>query len=208
MKRHDVPSKIWRKPLRIAAKVIRKWRSFTEWIVQSDRKCQMKRCGTNVWINSGTVLDGLERMSFGNHVYIGPNCLFYSTDADLTIGDYVTFGPHVTIVTGDHRVDEVGQLIAKSHKQGAEPGAYDAPVSIDADVWVGANATILKVVKIARGSVIGAGAVVTKSTEPYGIYAGVPAKRVGVRFPEEVQQEHERIVQEQYPDVFGEGRYV
>lgn len=44
--------------------------------------------------------------------------------------------------------------------------------------WIGANATILPGVTVAPGCVIAAGAVVTKDTEPDGLYAGVPARRV------------------------------
>jgi acetyltransferase-like isoleucine patch superfamily enzyme len=54
-------------------------------------------------------------------------------------------------------------------------------IVIDDDVWIGAHASVLDGVRIARGCVIGAGAVVTKSTEPYGVYAGVPAKPIGER---------------------------
>lgn len=44
---------------------------------------------------------------------------------------------------------------------------------------IGTNATILPWVKIGLGCVIGAGAVVTKSTEEMGIYVGVPAREIG-----------------------------
>ena len=202
MKRHDLPPAVWRKPLAVWAKLIRKFRSLNEWIVQTDYKCRMKRCGTDVWINRGTILEGLGHLSVGNHVYIGPNCLFYAADAELTIEDYVTFGPHVTIVTGNHRMDEIGEWIRYSQKPAGEGNACDAPVHIGADVWIGANATILKGEDIARGSVIGAGAVVTGNTVPYGVYAGVPAKLIRLRFPEEVQKEHERMLCEKYRYTF------
>ena len=58
----------------------------------------------------------------------------------------------------------------------------DMDVVIKDDCWIGGNSTILKGVTIETGCVIAAGAVVTKSTEPYGIYGGVPAKRLSDRF--------------------------
>ena len=52
---------------------------------------------------------------------------------------------------------------------------------IEDDVWIGANCTILDGVRIAKGCIIGAGSVVSKSTEPFGIYAGVPARLIKKR---------------------------
>lgn len=51
-------------------------------------------------------------------------------------------------------------------------------IKIEDDVWIGANVTILPNVILKRGSIIGAGSVVTKDTEEFCIYAGVPAKKV------------------------------
>ena len=68
----------------------------------------------------------------------------------------------------------------------------DAPVVIEDDVWCGANVTILKGVTIGRGSVVAAGAVVTKSCPPYSIIGGVPAKILKRRFSKEEIIEHER----------------
>jgi carbonic anhydrase/acetyltransferase-like protein (isoleucine patch superfamily) len=53
------------------------------------------------------------------------------------------------------------------------------------DVWIGDRVTILAGIRIGTGAVIGAGAVVTKDLEPYGIYAGVPARRIGQRCSDE-----------------------
>ena len=71
---------------------------------------------------------------------------------------------------------------------------YDQPVVIEDDVWCGANVTILKGVTIGRGSVVAAGAVVTKSFPPYSIIGGIPAKLLKMRFTEEEIMEHERML--------------
>ena len=132
-------------------------------------------------------------MYFGSHIYVGPNCTFYSTSADLTIKDYVTFGPGVVIMTGNHRIDKIGEYIYNVKDKKPE---NDQPVIIESDVWVGANAVILKGVTVSKGCVIGAGAVVTKSTVPYGIYGGVPARLLKMRFTEEEIIEHEKLLKE------------
>lgn len=70
----------------------------------------------------------------------------------------------------------------------------DAPVIIEDDVWAGANITILKGVTIGRGSVIAAGAVVTKSCPPYSIIGGIPAKVLKFRFSiDEILQHEEKL---------------
>ena len=101
------------------------------------------------------------------------------------------FGPHPTIITGDHRIDVIGKYIMDSKEKLPE---NDAPVIIEDDVWTGANVTILKGVTIGRGSVIAAGAVVTKSFPPYSIIGGVPAKLIKMRFTPEEIEEHEGLI--------------
>jgi len=56
-----------------------------------------------------------------------------------------------------------------------------SPVVIEDDVWVGHGATILKGVKIGKGAIVAAGAVVTRDVESYSIVGGVPAKLIRVR---------------------------
>lgn len=60
-----------------------------------------------------------------------------------------------------------------------------API-IGNDVWIGSNVVLLNGVTVGDGSIIGAGAVVTKSVDPYSIVAGVPAKVIGTRFNQEL----------------------
>lgn len=64
-------------------------------------------------------------------------------------------------------------------------------MTIEQDVWCGANVTILKGVTIGKGSIVAAGSVVTKSCPPYSIIAGVPARVLKKRFSDEEIKEHE-----------------
>ena len=153
-------------------------------------KGAMKYCGKHVYLRpSSSDFKGLWNMSVGDYTSIPKGSVFYCTEASLTIGKKVMFGPHPTIITGDHRIDVVGKYIMDSNEKLPE---NDAPVVIEDDVWIGANVTILKGVTIGRGSVVAAGAVVTKSCPPYSHIGGVPAKVLKMRFSAEAIKIHER----------------
>lgn len=158
-------------------------------------KRSMKHCGKGVYLRpTCSDLKGLWNMSIGDYSSIPKGSVFYCTEAPLTIGNKVIFGPNPTIITGDHRIDVIGKFIIDSHEKLPE---NDAPVVIEDDVWTGANITILKGVTIGRGTVVAAGAVVTKSCPPYSIIGGVPAKMLKYRFSIDEILEHEKKL---YPE--------
>lgn len=158
-------------------------------------KKEMKHCGSNVYLRpTSSDLKGLWNLSIGDYTSVPKGSVFYCTGASLTIGNKVIFGPHPTIITGDHRIDVIGKYIIDSHEKLPE---NDVPVIIEDDVWTGANITILKGVTIGRGSVIAAGAVVNKSCPPYSIIGSVPAKILKFRFTIDEVIEHEKKL---YPD--------
>lgn len=155
-------------------------------------KGSMKHCGKNVYLRPLSCdFKGLWNLSVGDGTSIPKGSTFYCTEAELVIGKKVIFGPHPTIITGDHRIDVIGKCIMDSKEKLPE---NDAPVVIEDDVRCGANVTILKGVIIGQGSVVAAGSVVTKSFPPYSIIGGVPAKLLKMRFtPEEIEQ-HEKAL--------------
>lgn len=156
----------------------------------------MKHCGTGVYLRPmSSDIKGLENLSIGDGTSIPKGSTFYCTDAPLTIGKKVVFGPRPTIITGDHRIDIIGKHIIDVTVEEKLPD-NDQPVVIEDGVWCGANVTILKGVTIGRGSVIAAGAVVTKSFPPYSIIGGVPAKLIKMRFTEDEIAEHEMKLNE------------
>lgn len=99
----------------------------------------------------------------------------------------------MSIRGGDHRTDVVGRFV-DTISDDEKLSENDQDVIIEGDNWIGMNTTILKGVTIGRGCIVAAGAVVNKSTPPYSIVGGVPAKILRMRFTEEQIKEHERIL--------------
>lgn len=144
-------------------------------------KKAFQSCGADFYMGKGCDFQGIENISVGNHVSFGPRTLIWTTRARVSIGNWVMFGPGVSIVTGNHRTDVAGIPMMALSDEDKRP-EDDEDVVIEDDCWLGMGCSILKGTTIGKGCVIAAGAVVTKSAEPYGIYAGIPARRVANRF--------------------------
>lgn len=122
-----------------------------------------------------------DRVSLGDHVYIGRNSYL---DGEIEIGSYVMLASHVAIVGGDHRFDLPGVPMFNGGRE------HWNKTIIGNDVWIGHGATIMCGTNIGDGAIVAAGSVVTKDIEPYAIYAGVPAKKIRMRFTSDKQAEH------------------
>ncbi|WP_181008451.1 acyltransferase [Sphingomonas montanisoli] len=100
--------------------------------------------------------------------YINAGC-FFDDAGDIHIGEYVHLGPGVTLLTTDHK-------IGAAKKRAGTP--FSGTIRIEKGSWLGARAVVFSGVTIAEGCIVGAGAIVTKSTEPHGLYVGAPARRI------------------------------
>lgn len=168
------------------------WEYLKDTLMSKYYKSKMIHCGHNVSLKpSSSMYLGIENISLGNNISIPRFSHLFCSRASLTIGNNVIFGPSPTIVTGDHIIDCIGTPMFQYKKKGPEE---DLPIVIEDDVWVGANVTILKGVTVGRGSVIAAGGVVNKSTPPYSISGGVPAKPIRFRFTIDEILEHEKFL--------------
>lgn len=147
---------------------------------------RFSKIGKDVYIGKNGIFS-YQNISLGNDIYIGANAVFQSSYGKITIGDHVMFGPGVHIHGGNHKIREIGALLKYStEKKEGEDGL----VVIEDDCWIGANAIILANVTIGRGSIVGAGAIVTHSIPPYSIYTGAPALKLRARFSEENLKKH------------------
>jgi len=114
----------------------------------------------------------MKRIFLGNRVLINSNTYIYAK-GEIEVGDNVLISPNCSIVAGDHNIALNCPIIE-------QPSKVDKIV-IGTDCWIGANSVVVGGVTISEGSVIGAGSVVTRDTEPYSINVGVPARKIGKR---------------------------
>lgn len=109
----------------------------------------------------------------GNNVGISGATLFCSNE--IIIEDYVQIGANARIYDTDfHPVDRL------QRRHNDKSAVQTSPVHICTDVWIGANSTILKGVKIGAGSIIATGSIVTKNVPPDTLVAGVPAQEIRI----------------------------
>ncbi|HTV92738.1 MAG TPA: acyltransferase [Verrucomicrobiae bacterium] len=129
--------------------------------------------GGFAWVQPGVTIVNAHRLRVGKH--FGCNTGTYiNAVGGITIGDYVLLGTNVTISSGEHPID------------GIQPPIFARPVVeraivIEDDVWIGANAVVLPGVRVRRGSVIGANAVVNADTAEYSVNVGAPARMIRSR---------------------------
>jgi len=133
------------------------------------------RIGEGVIISRGTIIQSKRgNIEIGDGCSIGVQCYFAGVD-DMRIGKNVLIAGQCFIGGGRYPMERNGIPMK-------DQGAYsNGPTEIGDDVWIGAGVTILDNVKVGEGSIVGAGAVVTKDVAPYSIVGGVPAKVIGTR---------------------------
>lgn len=132
-----------------------------------------KKIGKNCLIDYEVYFRFPELISLGKNVIINRGCEFYASHlkggANIIIGDNVVFSPYVILFSAQQ---DYSTLALDDKVQS---------IIIEDNVWIGGRVTILPGVKIGKGSVIGAGSVVTKDTPPFTVSVGVPAKVIKKR---------------------------
>lgn len=155
-------------------------------------KKSIKSHGINFHIGPNVILANYREIVVGDNVFIGDGTII-GGNVPITIGNNVMFGPEVMVRGGDHNISVVGIPMAK-----VKEGGKNLPIIIENDVWIGTRAIILKGVKICEGSVIGAGALVNKSTLPYTINVGVPSRAIKCRFSKGNLERHISLIKTNY----------
>lgn len=174
--------------------------------------CQVTfRCPNKIKLGSGVILDDNivldakgddSQISLGDSVLVGRNSILSCNNARISLGDNVSLGPNCFVRAGICAVSigssvTIGaQTLIVSGKPGH--GRTDIPIKdqvgdyqgidIGDGVWIGIGCKIIDGVRIGDHAIVGAGAVVTKDVAAYSKVAGVPAKELGSRLPEEISR--------------------
>jgi len=126
------------------------------------------KIGRHVLIRPSVRITYPWKLTLGDYVWVGDRSELY-TLAEIHVGSHVAMAQDVVVVTGSHRFRQTTFDI------------YAEPIRIEDECWLCAGAFIHQGLTLARGSIVGARAVVQASTEPYSINVGAPARSMGSR---------------------------
>jgi len=150
-------------------------------------------------LNNNLIISDLKNIEIGNNFQISSYCSLFSEGIDgekiiiknnvalnfnvminannkgyIEIEDNVIIGPNTVLRASNHNFEDINKPIRYQKHAGGK-------IIIKEDVWIGSNCTILPNIVIGKGSIVGAGSVVTKNIPEYSIVAGVPAKIIKSR---------------------------
>lgn len=132
-------------------------------------KLFIRHLGKGTAVRRNVEMRSYKNISIGCHTTVNKYALLDGRGGALEIGDCVDIAQEVQIWTLQHDYNSpTYQAVGES-------------VRIEDYAWIGTRAIILPGVRIGRGAVVAAGAVVTHDVEEYTIVGGVPAKKIGVR---------------------------
>lgn len=127
----------------------------------------------------------------GDYTYIGPN----SSINNVVIGKYCSISKNVNIGLAVHPINFISTspiffspINGTGYSWAKTKMFDDSPkkVFIGNDVWIGMNVSIMGGITIGDGAIIGSHSLITKNVEPYAIVGGVPAKKIKMRFDDEI----------------------
>jgi galactoside O-acetyltransferase len=158
---------------------------------------ELKKKGANIRLGEGImIVSGTENIKLGNNIKFFGRDYLDAGDGSITIGDRTNINTGVTldasfqgkiVIGNDVQIGPNVVIIASSHNYGRtdipinQQGHTGGSITIEDDVWIGANCVITAGVIIGQGAIIGAGAVVTHNIDAFTIAGGIPAKPLSVR---------------------------
>jgi acetyltransferase-like isoleucine patch superfamily enzyme len=133
--------------------------------------------GANVSVGNPFICDYGQNIHLGDNVSVNMNCTFVDCNK-ITVGNRVLIASNVQIYTATHPVELNERLTSEWTAASGKYfwQTYALPVSIEDDCWIGGGAIIVPGVTVGRGSVIGAGSVVTKDVPENSLAVGNPCR--------------------------------
>ncbi len=133
----------------------------------------------------------IENVQVGKYSYgeLLVQSLYIQENEKLIIGNFVSIAPGAWFILGNnHQTQTITTYPLWSRFVGYNPidATTKGPIVVEDEVWIGTNALILSGVRIGKGAIVAAGAVVTKDVPAYAIVGGNPAKIIKYRFSDEL----------------------
>lgn len=158
----------------------------------SIRRRQFGYVGEDVLIIPPLWLSGRQNIYLYDNTKI-TNAEILATNAKFTMMRNSAAAEGLKVICGGHeRV--LGQFYRKVVKTPEMMARLDRDVTVEEDVWIGVNVTLLSGIVVRRGATLAAGSVVTKSLPPYCIAGGVPAKFIKFKWTIDEILYHEEIL--------------
>ncbi len=130
--------------------------------------------GSHVLIDDFTILNG--EITVGSYVHISSNCELYAGKAGITLCDFSGLSSRCTLyATSD---DYSGASLTNPTVPMAFRRETEAPVVLEKHVILGTGCAVLPGVRMGEGCSFGSMSLINRSTEPWGVYAGIPARRL------------------------------
>lgn len=172
-------------------------------------KCVSNQSTLGEWCIVGERVLIERDVTIGNYSYFNSSKKWIIIDSNVTIGNFCSIAPGVTIGMGNHEYnfvsthpflynDYYSDISSKCNLRTDGLKDKDTTTTIGNDVWIGADAIIKRGVNIGNGAVIAAGSVVTKDVPAFSIVGGVPAKIIKYRTSKENIEFFNRIDEEMW----------
>ena len=145
--------------------------------------------GNNVRIDDNVIIVASKKNSpvkIGNYVHIASNCYLAGSDG-IDMMDFTTLAPGVLIFSGSD--DYSGKKLTNPMVGNPYVGGKSGKVTLCKHVIIGAGSVVLPDVTIKQGSSVGALSLVNKDLNPWGVYSGIPAKKIKSRYKDVLKLE-------------------
>lgn len=166
------------------------------WLRSHYFRLRFRLLGPDARIGTGLLVYGAENIRIGREFVCLRNCFLTASGGQIEIGDRVSLNADVyvnadiggRIKIGDHTLIGPGVMMRTTNhitldmdRPIWQQGSAAGEIIIESDVWIGAGAVLLRNVRVGRGAVVAAGAVVTRDVDPGTIVGGVPAEFIKLR---------------------------